>query len=449
VIEVLAAVDAEGRQRRIAGGLLARGLTAGDRIAFATGDSVAMLCAVLGALRVGIIPVVLNAALLPHERAELLADAEPTLVVDEALLVALDGGTPAELAAVPLSRPMLYTSGTSGRPKGVWSPVLSERDAQALFDEEQEIWAFARDDVHLVCSPLHHSAPIRFSAGTLLSGGTIVVLDRFTAEGAVAATREHQPTTAFMVPAHLHRLLMGAGAPDRATLSSFRLLAHAGSACPASIKHAALDAFPTGSVWEFYGSTEGQFTVCSTDEWLERPGTVGRARPHRALEIADDDTIWCAVPPYARFRYWNDDARTEAAWRPSRDPDDQTRSGAAFSVGDLGRLDADGYLFIDGRRDDLVISGGVNVYPAEVESVLIRAPGVEQVAVFGVADDRWGQRVCAAVVGEARPDELLAFAREHLAAYKVPKTVYPLDELPHTSTGKVRRLALPDHLGLV
>jgi acyl-CoA synthetase (AMP-forming)/AMP-acid ligase II len=319
----------------------------------------------------------------------------------------------------------------------VWSGVLDDGAAAALAAEEAELWGFRADDVHLVCSPLHHSAPIRFGGATLLAGGTVVVLGRFSAEAAAEAIAEHRPTSAFMVPAHLQRLFARPEGVADLDLSSFRLLAHAGAPCPPPLKEAAIEAFPDGAVWEFYGSTEGQFTACSSDEWRAHPGTVGRARPHRRLRVADDGVIWCQVPPYARFEYWRDPVRTDAAW-----------DGDEFTVGDLGRLDEDGHLYLDGRRDDLVITGGVNVYPVEVEHVLVRAPGVREVAVFGVDDERWGQRVCVAFVGDAEPEAIQAHARAHLAAYKCPKSVYRVDELPHTSTGKLQRLALPDVLGL-
>ena len=183
---------------------------------------------------------------------------------------------------------------------------------------------------------------------------------------------------------------------------------------------------------EFYGSTEGQFTACRSEEWLERPGTVGRARPGRSLSTDADGTIWCTVPPYARFEYFGDPAKTAAAWR-----------GEVFTVGDVGRLDEDGYLFLDGRREDLVISGGVNVYPSEVEQVLLEHPDVDDVAVYGVPDEQWGQRVCAAYVGRVGAAELDAFVRERLAPPKRPKTWHALGELPRTLTGKVLRQELP------
>ena len=432
---LLTPAEAEPAQRRVAGALAAQGLRAGDRVAFLLPSSPELLVALLGALRSGVVAVPLNPALLEEERAALIADAEPGLVVDDdAGLAELLAGPEADLAPVPLSRPMHYTSGTTGRPKGVWSGVLSEADGAALQGEEAAVWGFGPGDVHLVCSPLHHSVAIRFGAGTLLAGGSVVVLPRFDARVAAAAIAEYRPTTAFMVPAHLQRLFAAGDLPD---LSSLRLLVHAGAPCPTPLKERAIAAFPIGAVWEFYGSTEGQFTVCSTDEWLDHPGSVGRARPARTLSVDDDGVIWCAVPDYARFEYWRDPDKTAAAWR-----------GDAFTLGDLGRLDADGYLYLDGRRDDLVISGGVNVYPAEVERVLSELGGVREVAVFGVDDERWGQRVCAAVVGDATPEEVLAHARAHLAGYKVPKEVHVVDDLPHTSTGKLQRGLLASQLGL-
>ena len=334
-----------------------------------------------------------------------------------------------DLARHPRARPMHYTSGTTGKAKGVWSGVLSDDQAAALVAEEAELWGFSADDRHLVCSPLHHSAPIRFAAGTLLAGGEVTVLEKFTPAAFAAAVTTDAPTSAFMVPAHLQRL-REAGMPP---LDSFRLVAHAGAPCPVPLKQWAVDQFPAGSVWEFYGSTEGQFTACSAGEWADRPGTVGRSRPGRTLTVDDDGTIWCAVPDHARFTYWRDAEATARAWRED-----------AFTVGDLGRLDDDGYLYLDGRRDDLIISGGVNVYPVEVEQALHDLDGVEEVAVFGVADERWGQRVCAAVVGSASPAEVQARARERLAAYKCPKEVFVVDGLPHTATGKLRRLDLAD-----
>jgi acyl-CoA synthetase (AMP-forming)/AMP-acid ligase II len=444
-VEILAAPDAEEAQRRAAGALVGAGLVPGDRAAFCLPSSAALLCAVLGALRVGIVPVLLNATLLDTERDQLVADARPALVVtDTDALARLDRGPEVTLAPHPLARPMHYTSGTTGRAKGVWSGLWDPATAAAALADEADLWAFGPDDVHLVCSPMYHSVSVRFAGGTLLRGGTCVVLGRFDAPTAAAAldgAAGPVPTTTFVAPSALTRLLaLSDNGPGR--FARLRLLVHAGSPCPPALKRAALDVVPDGALWEFYGSTEGQFTVCSPDEWVDRPGTVGRARPGRTLAVDPDGTVWCRPPDFGRFTYWRDEAETAASWRDG-----------AFTVGDLGRLDDDGYLYLDGRRDDLVITGGVNVYPAEVEAVLSEVPGVEEVAVFGRPDEQWGQRVCAAVVTAARSrDEvvltaLAAHAATHLAGYKRPKRYTVVAELPRTATGKVRRLALPDELG--
>jgi long-chain acyl-CoA synthetase len=303
-----------------------------------------------------------------------------------------------------------------------------------LLFEEREQWGFCANDVHLVCSPLAHSAPLRFSMGTLLAGGSVIILDHFDAELAAAVIAGERPTSAFMVPSHFNRLFSLAELPP---MHSFRLVAHAGAPCPESLKRRALEIFPAGALWEFYGSTEGQFTACSGDEWLARPGTVGRARQHRELSIDDDGVIWCRMPHYARFEYWEAPERTAAAWR-----------GDVLTVGDLGELDADGYLFLSGRRDDLIISGGVNVYPAEVERVLGRLDGIEDVVVFPAADERWGQRVCAAVVGSLDPARIKSFARDQLAPYKRPKEILLVEAIPRTGRGKVLRSKLAAALGL-
>ncbi len=414
-------------------------LPPGGRVGLAVPGSPAYAAAVLALLARGVVPVPLDPGAPAAERQRLLAQVRPAQVVDdpaavEALAAEWDG------RSLPLARPMHLTSGTTGTPKGVWSGLLTEEAARALVAEERDLWRFGAGDVNLVVGPLHHSAPLRFAMGTLLAGGRVVVPGRFDAAALTAAIARDRPTTTFCVPTHLQRLFRhwdAAGAPD---LRCFRLVAHAGAPCPPAVKRRLLDAFPAGSTWEFYGSTEGQFTACRGEEWLERPGTVGRARPGRTLTTDPDGTVWCAVPEHARFTYFEDPEKTARAWR-------DTPAGPAFTVGDLGRLDEAGYLYLDGRREDLVISGGVNVYPVEVEQVLAEHPGVREVAVFGVPDPEWGQRVCAAVVGDVDADALRAWARDRLAPAKRPKQVVVVDSLPSTSTGKLRRRELAERFG--
>jgi acyl-CoA synthetase (AMP-forming)/AMP-acid ligase II len=431
-VAIVRAADSERDQRRAAAGLAAAGLRPGDRLVVSAGASPALLAVALGALRTGVVPVVLDPALPSAERASLVEDADPALDLGSEPARLL-GDAEHELADVPLARPMHHTSGTTGRRKGVWSGVLAEDDARALAAEEIDLWGFVPQDRHLVLSPLHHSAPLRFAVHTLLAGGEVLLPGPFDAARAARTISTLRPTTTFCVPTHLQRLL---AQPD-VDWSSFRRLVHAGAPCPEPLKRAVLAALPADSVWEFYGSTEAQFTVCSPDDWLTHPGSVGRARPGRRLEADERGQLWCAVPRWARFEYWRAPEKTAAAWR-----------GDLVTVGDLGRIDDDGIVWLDGRREDLVISGGVNVYPAEVEAVLDAHPAVVESAVFGLPDDEWGQRVVAAYVGTADPGELAAWSREWLAPAKRPKSLHPLGELPRTSTGKVRRLDLPEALGL-
>jgi acyl-CoA synthetase (AMP-forming)/AMP-acid ligase II len=351
---------------------------------------------------------------------------------------------------------MHYTSGTTGRPKGVTTGLWDDATARAVVEDEAAVWHFDPKDLHMVCSPMYHTVSIRFAGGTLLAGGSLVILSRFHAPTALDTLRRHQPTTTFLVPTHVQRILQSPHLEADERFDSLRLLAHAGAPCPDTVKRAIMGRVRPGGVWEFYGSTEAQFTVCPPEDWLDRPGTVGRARQGRRLRIApvpvghdvgatgagDVGTIWCDTPDFARFSYWGDPEATAAAW-----------NGSACTVGDLGRLDTDGFLYLTGRRHDLIISGGVNVYPAEVENVLAAVDGIAEVAVFGLPDEQWGQRVCAAYVAEGRhggaaEEALRAAATARLAPYKRPKSYFSTTDLPHTATGKLVRRAVPEHLGL-
>ncbi|HEY2427593.1 MAG TPA: AMP-binding protein, partial [Acidimicrobiales bacterium] len=254
-------VESERDQRRAGAALARRGCVPGDRVAIAMPNSPGVLALVLGAARTGVVPVLLNPGLLPAELDLLVADAEPRLTVrDEAGLAALlESPDACELAPQPLCRPMHYTSGTSGRPKGVWSGVWSAEDAAAAHADEAAIWGLGADDVHLTCSPLYHSVAIRFSAQALLRGAAVVLLSRFDAVAVAEAIAREGVRSAFMVPTHLQRLLALPVLPD---LSGLRRLVHAGAACPIPLKRRLLAVLAEDVLWEFYGSTEGQFTVC-------------------------------------------------------------------------------------------------------------------------------------------------------------------------------------------
>jgi acyl-CoA synthetase (AMP-forming)/AMP-acid ligase II len=441
----LTAAAARARAEAVAGALLAAGHTPGDRIAVspaaeddlvrAQEQQAAVLCVVWGALSVGVVPVMVNPDLTAHEREHVLSDSDPALVLatTDALVALTAGASRLPLPAYPLGRAMHYTSGTTGRPKGVWAGVMDDADAAELWGDEIALWGITADDVTLVHGPLAHSGPLRFALYVLLAGGDVLLPGRFDAERTARALQAQRPTTAFVVPSHVQRLLeLGDTLPP----SPYRLLVHAGSACPPVLKQAIHDWAGTDRVWEFYGSTEGQFTAMPGIEWSGHVGSVGRARPDRELRIVDG-TIWCRPPRSGRFEYWRDPDKTATAW--------QVIDGQHwFTVGDLGRLDDDGYLYIDGRRADLVISGGMNVYPAEVEAALMEFPGVLDAAVYGVPDERWGQRVCAAIVGAVDIGALDAWLHDRLAGYKRPKEIHVVAALPHTASGKTKRLSVAD-----
>ena len=428
----LSADQAETMAARFVGGLRTQGVEPGSRVVFQAPNSAALLAGVLGSVRGGYIPVVIGNQLTPRERDELTADVDPRCFVDGAVLREAFDGPAATLTQDWQCRPMHFTSGTSGRPKGVWSGWLDPAQGAALVAEEVSAWGVTSADRHLVVAPLSHSAPLRFPLVALMAGATVVIPTTFDPPVVSRLMDEGQVTTTFMAPAHLQRLL-DTTPPAHAAM---RLVAHAGSACPDHVRRATRATFGDEFVREFYGSTEGQFTICTPEEFDAHPGSVGRARTGRRLRI-DDGRIWCRVPDHARFTYWGDSAKTAEAW-----------SGDWFTVGDLGSLDDDGYLYLDGRRDDLIISGGINVYPAEVERVLLDLPGVMQVVAFGAKDERWGQRVCVAVVGNVSEADVADHCARLLAPYKRPKSIYLADELPTTHSGKVDRIRVPQSLGL-
>jgi long-chain acyl-CoA synthetase len=300
---------------------------------------------------------------------------------------------------------MHYTSGTTGRPKGVWSGVLSDSDATRLWGEEQEQWQFAADDVHLVCSPLQHSAPIRFALGTLLAGGTVVLPGPFSVE--VSRRRgAHAPTTTFCTPAHLQRLdEQGSLAVLSSSAPSVRT---AGAPCPDG-PAAARD---RGARFDAVGVLRldrrpVHRVLCR--RVVERPGTVGRARTGRLSRSTRRGRRGVTRRPGPDGRTGGPPRRTAEAWR-----DDASRSATSAAR-------REGYLSLVGRRRRLIITGGVNVYPAEVERVLARVPGVLDLVVFPRPDERWGQRVCVAVVGEVDAGDGAAVRATHLAAFKRPE----------------------------
>ncbi len=451
------------RQRGITGTLIAAGLSRGDRIAVLSANRPESLEVTTGALRAGIVPVPISPLLPATGIDHILRDSdakwlftdrdvdvpdsiERVVTFGDAYERSLLDGSPADLSDYTRGRPMHYTSGTTGPPKGVWVEPYDEDRALRQSEGFQQEWGLSGDERHMVCSPLSHSAPHRFATRTLEAGGAVYLLPRFDAMEAIGAIALLGVTSTFMVPTHLERICsLSDKELMRFGIASIRLLAHAGAPIREQTKRRAIDLFG-GAVWEFYGSTEGQATRISAEEWLTKPSSVGTPRGTATLTVRDAEgrplptgdvgRIWVTDPAADRFEYWRDPNRTDAAWR-----------GDSFSVGDLGYLDEDGYLFLQGRAGDMIITGGVNVYPHEVESVLLDHPSVAEAVVFARPDPEWGQLVCAAVVSSfGQPldaEKLRSWARERLSGPQTPKHIEVVTELPRTPTGKIVRPSGP------
>lgn len=353
----------------------------------------------------------------------------------------------------PRGKDMLYSSGTTGRPKGV-KPPLSDKGIDdgpdPLLAVFGPVYGFDADTVYLSPAPLYHAAPLRFAAMVLSVGGTVVVMPRFDAEASLAAIERFRATHSQWVPTMFVRMLK---LPDdvraRYDISSLRVAVHAAAPCPVEVKRRMIDWW--GPVLhEYYGSTEALgVTMIDSHEWLAHPGSVGRSRLG-VLRVCDESGA--EVPAGATglvyferdvlpFAYHKDATKTVEAQHPTH-PNWGTN-------GDIGHVDADGYLYLTDRRAFTIISGGVNVYPQEIEDALALHPAVLDVAVIGVPDEDLGERVTAVVraapgatPGPAMATELQGFLGERLSRRKVPRTVDFVDELPRTETGKLRKHVL-------
>jgi long-chain acyl-CoA synthetase len=349
----------------------------------------------------------------------------------------LDDATPGTL--------MLYTSGTTGRPKGV-----RKRPTPPRVDN---LAGYTDDSVHLCTGPLYHAAPLNISLISPLSNGAgVVLMDGWSATGALRLVAEHRVTHTHMVPTMFHRLLaLDDAARAARDLSSLRLVVHGAAPCPVAVKRAMIEWLGPILV-EYYASTEGAGTLVDAGTWMRKPGTVGRPGRDHVL-VGDDDarplpsgeigTIWIKTLPGEEFEYFGDAEKTA-----------RSRRDHWYTLGDLGYLDDDGYLFLAGRSAEVIISGGVNIYPAEIDAVLLEHPWVRDVASIGVPNPEWGEEVLAVVelvsgveASDATANELMAFAPTRLARFKCPRRVVFMDALPRQDNGKVYRRALRDQFG--
>jgi long-chain acyl-CoA synthetase len=467
---------------RISAGLRALGVGEGDTAAVMLRNGPAYVATTIACRRAGVYLVSINWHFKAAEAGFLLADiGARVLLVHEDLQAQIAGGVPEGVAlqAVPADEAhgdawasafaqgqaplppatavafntVVYTSGTTGRPKGVRRlPVPSERRA-ALDAASQQVgrtvYGVTAASTALLSAPMYHSATMSFVLSCCGAGATLVLEPGFSAERTLALIERHRVTHAYLVPTMYQRLL---ALPDaersRHDLSSLQQVSSTGSPCAPELKRRMIAWFGP-VITEAYGSSEaGYTTFIDSAGWLQRPGSAGRALGDAQVRILDAEgqpvptgqmgLIYVRQPAMPDFSYiGRDDARAAI---------DQ---GGLVTLGDMGYLDADGYLFICDRQSDMVISGGVNIYPAEIEAELLTMPGVADAAVFGIPDAEFGEGLAAAV--QLRPGAAVdasavqAWLRERLANYKVPRTIAFHDSLPREDTGKIfkRRLRAP------
>ena len=472
------------RADRVGRGLRALGLRAGDCVAGLLPNGSAVLALFFAAMETGLYVVPVNWHLTAAEVGYILGDSGAGAFVTDERFAAVAtaaadqaGIDPAARFAVgpvpgftPLSSlggggegrpeprtqgaPMVYTSGTSGRPKGVRRALTGE-DPDAV--PAASTWFFGlfglapfAGHVHLCCSPLYHTAVLNFATISVQLGHPVVLMDHFDPQSMLALIERYRVTHTHMVPTQFRRLL---ALPEQVrsayAVGSLRAAIHGAAPCPREVKRRMLDWWGP-VVIEYYAATEGGGTGITGPEWLERPGSVGRAWPGSEVRVlderGDDLPAGEAGLVYLRmgtstFDYHKDRGKTLAA-----------RARGMFTVGDIGYLDADGYLYLCDRQGDMIISGGVNVYPAEIEAELSCHPAVADVAVFGIPHEEWGEEIKAvvqpadgSVPGPDLTAELLAFLDGRIARFKLPKTIDYVAELPRDPNGKLykRRLREP------
>ncbi len=438
---------------RIARLLAARGVGEGGMVVAGVWNSPELLFVTTAAWKLGALMLPLRAILPARERDGILEIAQPALVFADWEGVAFPLLRPEEIALaeayddapLPIDPPhpgkAIASGGSTGRSK-----IVVDRTAHPVrYAARSSRLGSAHGQVQLLCAPLYHNSPFLSSFGGLADDHTLVLMERFDAARAVDAIERHHVNYAYMPPIIMRRIIMLPGVRER-DFSSMQAIQSSAAPCPPWLKRAWIELIGAEKVHEVYGSTEGiGATMIRGDEWLLHPGSVGRPVSCELRILGEDGG---ELPPGEVGEIYTRPTATDGPTftyiggaHMNATPD------GFYSVGDLGWVDEDGYLFIADRRVDLIITGGANVYPAEVEAALHDHPAIADLAVVGIHDEEWGRRVHAIVqpLDPANPPpitELDAWARERITSYKVPKTYEIVAELPRNEAGKIRRSAL-------
>jgi len=450
--ETITRAGLEARSNRFARVMASRGVRVGDFVVTALPNGIDWFVAYFAILKVGAVPLPLSSRLPLAERRAIVELGGPTLLVgveeedhpgftcvgmDSADDPSVDDGPLPELVSPAWKAPT--SGGSTGRPKIIvaGSPAEGSPELTAL------LWQMRADDVQVVVGPLYHNGPLIFAIGGLLLGQHIVVMKRFDAKELLGLIEQQRITWLMLVPTMMHRMHRVLEQERSCDLTSVRRLWHGSAKCADWLKEAWIQHLGSERVWEFYGGTEGlAATMISGSEWLERRGSVGQVAVGSMTVL---DPMGAPVPPgtvgeiFMRrpdgvtetYRYLGSEKKALGDWE---------------TLGDLGWMDEDGYLYINDRRVDLIVSGGSNVYPAEVESALDEHPRVLSSVVVGVPDDDLGQRVHALVQAErgTSAEELLAFLADRIVRYKIPRSIEFIDQPLRDDAGKVRRSQMRD-----
>jgi long-chain acyl-CoA synthetase len=469
--------EIDAASARLARVLRDRGLGPADHLAVLVQNQAEFFDVVWAAHRIGVYVTPINSHLTADEAGYIVADCDAKALVASANLggivaamganldgvsvrISVDGDLPgferyedviAGVDAGPLDDEreggwMLYSSGTTGKPKGILPP-LQEGDLGApsmLTRLLGGMFGFTADVVYLSPAPLYHAGPAGWTTGTQRLGGTAVVMERFDPLELLAAVERYRVTHVQLVPTHMIRLLkLSDEERSRYDLSSLQQIVHASAPCPVEVKARFLD-WMGPIVHEFYSGSEGAgFCYIGPEEWRAHPGSVGKSMmgaihivgdDGEELPVGEEGQVWFSTN--RTFEYYGDPEKTKGAWDPR---------GWSW-LGDVGRVDEDGYLFLTDRASNMIISGGVNIYPREVEDALVVHPDVTDVAVIGTPDPDMGEKVTAFVLlepgAEVTGEELITWCRERLSHFKCPREVRFVDALPRLPTGKLLKRLL-------
>ena len=448
------------------------GVDRATKVVWCGQNSAGLMIAIHAIRKVGAVGVPLNYRLTPEEAAYVVDNCDATVVYVDAEYESLISGIRDRLPKVtdvlvfdgngelerrvdkyPTDAPMvegegaaatmIYTSGTTGKPKGAVRSVTVDGQTASGF---LKLIGYVPDDVYLTTGPLYHSGPGGFAGLAQMLGNTVVVQHKFDPEDWLRLVQTYQVTTTFTAPTPVRMVCsLPSEVKDRYDRSSMKRLIANAAPWTLNLKKMYLADFPPESLWEVYGSTElGVDTILKPEDHLRKPGSCGQPAPGIEIKLFDEDGNEVTEPHKTGELYVRSKTVFEAYYKAEAKFQASTR-GDFHTVGDIAYFDEDGFYYIADRKNDMIISGGMNIYPAEIEAALDASPDIYEVAVFGIPDEQWGESVHAAVV-PARPgvtaEEITAFARQHLAGYKVPRSVSFVDELPKTGSGKVLKRQL-------